>query len=141
MKIVENPLLETRHFDFSACRSPSRARRRYRKGIVGRIKITWEPTILQIGDTLYMHPTAAARLRDATDKLIDKTADALVDMLGAGKLFGGFAGGGMANPLKYATGGPLKLERDTRRPVVWEMGRELFLPKNSPFFPKVGDLS
>lgn len=68
LQIVENSLLESQHFDWSGCRSPSRARRRYRKrGIVGRIKITVKPTAMQVGNVIYAHPRIVAELRKIRD--------------------------------------------------------------------------
>lgn len=61
MKIIETPLALTE--DWSQCRSPARAQRRYHKGHPQHV--TTRPAALRHGDILFVHPTIAAKLRHA----------------------------------------------------------------------------
>lgn len=132
MNIVENPMLETQHFDYSGTRSPSRARRRYlQRGIVGRIKITQKPTALVIGDTIHCHPKIAAELRATIDKAVAGIADDMMNQLlpSLGQVFGG--GTLKAEELRYAMGGPVKPKEPVR---VGERSLERYMiyPTNRP---------
>lgn len=55
--------------DWSEVRSPSRARRRLKRGFKQRIKIRWRPRkdaiTIDGGKTYFMHPTVYVALRDA----------------------------------------------------------------------------
>ena len=71
MPIVVNPTLTVRHFDWSKCRSPSRARRRHRKGHPQRVTVTWKPLAFVMEGVLHMHPEAHAALMDTLDRAND----------------------------------------------------------------------
>lgn len=60
MKVVTNPLLTKTIEDWSNCRSPTRAKRRWKRGYPQRVHFTKIPdmTILAVGDTYVMHPAA-----------------------------------------------------------------------------------
>jgi hypothetical protein len=70
VRICESAHCADRHLDTSACRSPARALRRWRKrGIKGRIALIVTPWrhAYQLPDgTLVMHPTVAKALREKT---------------------------------------------------------------------------
>jgi len=51
--------------DTSGCRSPSRAIRRLKKGIRGRVKL--KPLALRLGDTLFVHPALKSALEQQAD--------------------------------------------------------------------------
>lgn len=69
MRVVESWLMVERIEDWSGVRSPSRARRRLKRGFPQRIVIREVPKKEAIsidgGITYYMHPVAARALRDA----------------------------------------------------------------------------
>jgi hypothetical protein len=64
MQIVESFHCAGKTEDWSACRSPSRAKRRRRMGHKQRVKITFIPWkhALRMGDKFVMHPLMAAEL-------------------------------------------------------------------------------
>lgn len=127
MNIVENPRLESLQFDYSACRSPSRARRRYKRGIVGRVKVSMKPYAMQVGDTIYMHPMLAEKFRQhVAEKAVDVTLDFIRNLFPAG--FGG-SFGGIIPPGGYATGGTVGKLDPPRR--VGERGVEFIMPRAS----------
>lgn len=91
--------------DFSACRSPSRARRRYKRGIIGRVRL--KPVSYQVGRTLFVHPVIMQQIRE---QVAAKAADLAVDFFkdlsfGQGGVVGGFASGGVVTPRKPYTVG------------------------------------
>jgi hypothetical protein len=69
MRIVESWLMVERIEDWSGVRSPSRARRRLKRGFPQRIVIREVPKKEAIsidgGRTYYMHPITARALREA----------------------------------------------------------------------------
>lgn len=72
VRIIESTYCADDVFDFSGCRSPSRARRRWLRGIPGRVKHTRKPWshAVQLPDgRMIMHPSMAAEIRKATSKL------------------------------------------------------------------------
>lgn len=75
--------------DFSACRSPSRARRRFKAGIDGRVKR--KPMSYVSGRTLVVHPVLMQQIRQ---QVAEKAVDMAMDSLG--NFFGGmdFSKGG-----------------------------------------------
>lgn len=65
-RIVESALCADQVFDFSQCRSPARAARRLKRGIRGRVSVTWVPWehAYRLPDgAIVMHPDKAAQLR------------------------------------------------------------------------------
>jgi hypothetical protein len=63
--IRTSDLLTVEYVDFSGCRSPSRARRRLRQGIAGRVKRYRipDPKAYQIAGEIWMHPALAGELK------------------------------------------------------------------------------
>lgn len=73
MKVVSNTSCTKRTEDWSQCRSPSRARRRLRRGYPQRVKITHEPAAYRVGDTIYAHPLIVEELNRHTKPMPDWT--------------------------------------------------------------------
>lgn len=69
-------LVETAHAteqceDWSACRSPSRARRREKRGFKQRVRRWRKPACYQTGDTIFIHPDLAREMRRRMSRQID----------------------------------------------------------------------
>lgn len=65
-KIIESVYCADQVADYSGCRSPSRAARRYRRGIRGRVKIVsvlWKHAHKLPDGSLVMHPATAEHMR------------------------------------------------------------------------------
>jgi len=101
--------------DFSACRSPSRARRRWAKGIQGRMKL--KPSSYRAGRTLFVHPVLMQQIREqVADKAVSIAVDFMSQFIGSAT--GGKVGG--------ASGGVVK----PREPYLFGSdGPELFIPR------------
>lgn len=77
-KIIESAYCADQVADYSGCRSPSRAARRYRRGITGRVKIVsvpWKHAHKLPDGSLVMHPATAAHLRKELSARIDATIE------------------------------------------------------------------
>lgn len=76
LRIVENDMLVKTSEDWSGVRSPGRARRRRAKHRQN-IRIVGVPADpVQMGDTIFMHPATAQRLRQEIAHRHDKMAEA-----------------------------------------------------------------
>jgi hypothetical protein len=65
--IIEDQHMEDRQEDWSGVRSPSRAKRRLKRGFPQRIRVFFTPkpdAYVINGDTYVMHPVTAARFRE-----------------------------------------------------------------------------
>jgi len=67
--VVSSPYASALQFDWTGCRSPSRARRRYKQGHPQRVKITREPVVMMLGGQMFAHPDVIAELRRQTERL------------------------------------------------------------------------
>ncbi len=67
MRIIEAPFLLKTYYDYTACRSPSRAARRYKRGIKGRVKVTQQPdkACYIYNNAIVMHPNALVEIKRA----------------------------------------------------------------------------
>lgn len=63
LNVVANEQCYREEFDWSVCRSPSRAKRRHAQGIRTRVKISHKPVAYLQGNTLHAHPTLVAEMR------------------------------------------------------------------------------
>jgi len=73
LNVVETLAMVDHVEDWSGCRSPSRALRRRKQGHPQRVVVRAVPKkeAVQIGNTLYMHPTLAAELRRQLSQDVD----------------------------------------------------------------------
>lgn len=89
MQIVESAAATEAVEDWSRVRSPSRARRRMKRGFPQNVRHYRKPAAYQIGDVTYMHPELMKvfkqRIEDATDHIDHAFTDAL--MYGRGALY------------------------------------------------------
>jgi hypothetical protein len=75
-RIVHSEAMADRVEDYSACRSPSRATRRWkRRGIIGRVQfklVPWKHAVTLPDGTIAMHPVTARAVREHVDAFSEK---------------------------------------------------------------------
>lgn len=64
LRVIVDPTLLDTVEDWSKCRSPSRARRRWRRGIPQRmtLRLVPKPVVYRMGDTIVGHPDIVAEI-------------------------------------------------------------------------------
>ncbi len=67
MRIIAAPFLLKTYYDYTACRSPSRAARRYKRGIKERVKVTQQPdkACYIYNNAIVMHPSVLIEIKRA----------------------------------------------------------------------------
>ena len=82
---IESEYVTERVVDWSACRSPSRARRRERMGHKQRVVRFDKPACYQAGDNYYIHPKLLREMKARMAKRIEKTiTDQIFGVFNAG---------------------------------------------------------
>lgn len=64
LNVVSNELCYREEHDWSACRSPSRSKRRHARGIKTRVRVFHKPVAYLHGNMLHAHPTMVAQLKE-----------------------------------------------------------------------------
>lgn len=64
LNVVSNELCYREEHDWSACRSPSRSKRRHARGIKTRVRVFHKPVAYLQGNTLHAHPAMVAQLKE-----------------------------------------------------------------------------
>lgn len=63
-------------YDWSGCRSPSRARRRHRQGHRTRLVVRPKPACFEAGGRMYIHPVLHAALKKRLAAQVDASIEA-----------------------------------------------------------------
>lgn len=134
-ELVLSDLLTEPYEDWSACRSPSRARRRERQGHPQRVRHGVRPAtkVLRVGDKLLMHPETYHRLQEILAKhlastLVTQLTEQLVGL-------GNVAGCQEPRPFTWETVRDARFRLHHggtvtgRVPALADLGPEFILPK------------